>query len=226
MFRPTSRGKRTEDDVRAGHPVVFAPRIGYSGPDRISMKILDIFRRAKGIVLVMLLVFVLGFGSGFAAGKLKWADASKLRSSKILAFNWNLEYKVPGYGALLRKYTDWERPKLMGYIFRGQEVKAMFLIFFNNFVMANLTMSVRAMTLAPMLLYPVGRFAQGLTMAQVPTNYRLWGTLIAEFGGYFLTICGALCLVLWAQRPGAGSRSSGSCTSARPSSSFSALISR
>jgi hypothetical protein len=161
------------------------------------MRILDIFRRAKGIVLVMLLVFVLGFGSGFAAGKLKWIDAAKVRSSKLLTFNRNLEYKVPGYGALLRKYAAWERPKLMGHIFNGREVQAMFLVFFNNFVMANLTMTVRAVTLVPMLLYPVGRFAQGVTMAQARTNYRLWGTLIAEFGGYLLTICGALCFILW-----------------------------
>src|SRR5512138_2180101 len=100
------------------------------------MKILDIFRRAKWIVGIMLLVFVLGFGSGFAAGKLRWADAAKLRSSKLVAFNRNLEYKVPVYGPLLRKYTDWERPKLMGYIFNGKATRAMFLIFFNNFVMA------------------------------------------------------------------------------------------
>jgi hypothetical protein len=161
------------------------------------MKILDIFRRAKGIVGAMLLVFVLGFGAGYGAGKLRWADAAKVRASKLLTFNRNLEYKVPGYGALLRKYTEWERPKLMKDIVGGKEVEAMFLIFFNNFVVANLTMSVRAVTLAPMLLYPVGRFVQGLTLAQTPANVRMWGTLVAEFGGYFLTICGALCLSLW-----------------------------
>lgn len=161
------------------------------------MKILDIFRRAKWIVGIMLLVFVVGFGSGFAVGKLKWADAAKLRTSKLVTFTRNFEYKVPFYGPLLRTYADWERPKLMGYIVSGKEVKAMFLIFFNNFVMANLTMTVRAVLLAPMILYPVGRFVQGLTLAQTPANFRMWGTLIAEFGGYFLTICGALCLILW-----------------------------
>jgi hypothetical protein len=161
------------------------------------MKILDIFRRAKGIVGIMLLVFVVGFGAGFAAGKLKWADATTIRNSKLVTFNRNLEYSVPVYGPLLRKYSAWERPKLMGYIVGGKEVKAMFLIFFNNFVMANLTMTVRAVLLVPMLLYPAGRFVQGLTLAQTPANVRMWGTLIAEFGGYFLTICGALCLSLW-----------------------------
>lgn len=161
------------------------------------MKILDIFRRAKWIVGIMLLVFVIGFGSGFAVGKLKWAEAAKVRSSKLVTFNRNLEYKVPVYGPLLRKYTDWERPKLMGYIVGGKATKAMFLIFFNNFVMANLTMTIRGVLVFPMILYPVGRFVQGLTLAQTPTNFRVWGTLIAEFGGYFLTICGALCLALW-----------------------------
>ena len=161
------------------------------------MKILDIFRRAKWVVGIMLLVFVIGFGAGFAAGELKWIEAAKLRTSKIVTFNRNLEYKVPVYGPLLRKYTDWERPKLMGYIVNGEATKAMFLIFFNNFVMANLTMTIRGVLVFPMLLYPVGRFVQGVTIAQTPANFRVWGTLIAEFGGYFLTICGALCLALW-----------------------------
>ena len=84
------------------------------------MRILDIVRRAKKIVGIMLLVFVLGFGSGYAAGKLKWADASKVRSSKLLVFNRNLEYKVPGYGALLRKYTEGARLVRMKHIYGGK----------------------------------------------------------------------------------------------------------
>jgi len=161
------------------------------------MKLLEILRRAKGIVGIMLAVFILGFASGFAAGKWHLADAQKVRASKLVAFSRNLEYQVPVYGPLLRKYADWERPKLMGHIFGGKAVKAMFLIFFNNFVVANATMAVRAAFLAPMLLYPVGRFVQGLTLAQTPGSYRMLGVPIAEFGGYFLTICGTLCLVLW-----------------------------
>ncbi|MDP2915065.1 MAG: hypothetical protein Q8O91_06395 [Candidatus Aminicenantes bacterium] len=65
----------------------------------------------------MLAVFVLSFGAGFIAGKLKLADVNKLRASKLTEFNRNLEYKVPGYGGLLQGYKNWERQKLMGYIF-------------------------------------------------------------------------------------------------------------
>jgi hypothetical protein len=161
------------------------------------MKLLDIFRRARGIVAVMLLVFILGLSSGYFAGKEKLVELQEVRSSKVADLSRNLEYKIPGYGSLLRTYADWERPKLMGYIFGGKAVKAMFLIFFNNFVVANFTMAVRAAFLVPMLLYPVGRFLQGVTLAQSPVNYRMWGIMLAEFGGYFLTICGTLCLVLW-----------------------------
>jgi hypothetical protein len=161
------------------------------------LKLLDIFRRAKWIVGIMLLVFALGLASGYLAGKEKCADAQKVRTSKLAALSRNLEYQVPVYGPLLRRYADWERPKLMGYIFGGKAVRAMFLIFFNNFVMANLTMAVRGVLVVPLALYPVGRFIQGLTLAQMPADYRILGTLIAEFGGYLLTICGALCLSLW-----------------------------
>lgn len=145
----------------------------------------------------MLAVYIFGFGAGFAAGKLKVLDVGKLRSLKISELNRNLEYKVPGYGALLQKYKNWERQKLFGHLFKGHVVKAMFTIFFNNWVVANLTMNVRALFLAPMVLYPLGRFSQGLIFAQSAVSYQTLATLVCEFGGYFLTICGTLAAVFW-----------------------------
>jgi len=145
----------------------------------------------------MLAVFLLSFGAGFTAGKLKLADLGKVRASKIAQFSRTLEYKVPGYGGLLQKYKTWERQKLMRYVFGGKAVKAMFLIFFNNWAVANLTMVVRTAFVLPLVLYPFGRFLQGLTFAQSPLSYQFAATLVFEFGGYFLVICGTLCALLW-----------------------------
>ncbi len=145
----------------------------------------------------MLAVFILAFGAGFTAGKLKLVDPQKIRASKISEFNRNLEYKVPGYGALLQKYKNWERQKLFGHLFKSRVVKAMFTIFFNNWIVGNLTMIVRALFLAPLILYPFGRFMQGMIFAQSSVSYQMWGTLVCEFGGYFLTICGTLTALFW-----------------------------
>lgn len=161
------------------------------------MSIGQLFKKSKPVFLIMLAVYVLGFGAGFAAGRFKLADLNKIRASKFSELNRNLEYKVPGYGALLQKYKNWERQKLFGHLFKSRVVKSMFTIFFNNWIVGSLTMMVRAVFLAPMILYPFGRFMQGLTVAQYSVSYQMWGTLICEFGGYFLTICGTLTALFW-----------------------------
>jgi len=162
-----------------------------------ALKIVRLFQKAKWVFLVMLAVYILGFGVGFAAVKLKHADLNQVRSMKVYELNRNLEYKVPGYGSLLQKYKNWERQTLFRYLFKGRVVKAMFTTFFNNWVVANLTMIVRALFLVPMILYPFGRFLQGMMFAQTAVSYQAWGMLICEFGGYFLTICGTLAAVFW-----------------------------
>jgi len=161
------------------------------------MSILKLFGKAKIIIFIMLAVYVVSFAAGFAAGKLKMADIEKLRRSKISEFNRNLEYRVPIYGSLLQKYKNWERQKLFGYLFQSRVVKSMFTIFFNNWVVANLTMDIRALFVFPLALYPFGRFLQGLGFAQASVPYQMWGVLFCEFGGYLLTICGTLCALLW-----------------------------
>jgi len=157
----------------------------------------NLLGKAKGIILIMLAVFALSFGAGYAAGKLKIADIAKIRASKLADLSRNLETKVPVYGPLLQKYKTWERERLFGALAKTKIVKTMFTIFFNNWIMGNLTMSVRSAFLAPMLLYPVGKFIQGLTFAQTRVTYQTWGMFLGEFGGYFLVICGTLCVVLW-----------------------------
>jgi hypothetical protein len=176
------------------------------------LKFAAIVKKSGPIILIMLVVFLISFGAGFLAGKLHWADAGKMRTSKLAEFNRNLEYRVPGYGPLLRTYKTWEREKLMRHIFEGKAVKAMFLVFFNNWIVANLTMVVRTVFVLPLILYPHGRFLQGLAFAQTPVNYQFAATLVFEFGGYFLVICGTLCALLWTvffKKFGFASRSQG-----------------
>jgi hypothetical protein len=162
------------------------------------MRFSGLLKKACWVYLIMLVVYLVGIGSGFAAGKLKWTDTGKLRTSPVFQLNRNLELRVPVYGPLLQKYKDWERAKLMGHIFKGRVVKAMVLIFFNNWVAADFTMVVRTVTLLPLVLYPYGRFVQGVTLAQAPGSFQVWMVWLTEFGGYFLTICAALSAVLWA----------------------------
>jgi hypothetical protein len=158
---------------------------------------LALLKKARPIVLAMLAVYLVSFGAGFAAGKLKWVDAGRLRGSKLATFNRSLEYKIPVYGPLLQKYKNWERPRMMKALFQGKVVRAMFLIFFNNWIVADATMIVRAALLAPMILYPYGRFVQGAGLAQTPSPSQLWIVLMTEFGGYFLMITATLVVVLW-----------------------------
>jgi len=142
-------------------------------------------------------IYVVSFGSGFVAGKLKLASVDKLRNSGISVLNRNLESRVPGYGFLLQKYREWERRQLFRAIYRNRVVKSMFIIFLNNWIVSNLTMVVRTVFVAPLILYPYGRFFQGLTFAQAPVTYSTWAVFFGEFGGYFLTICGTLCALIW-----------------------------
>jgi hypothetical protein len=160
-----------------------------------------LFEKARGTILVMLVVFALSLGGGLAAGKLGVVKFSAIQKSKVLEFNRNLEYRVPGYGDLLKAYKDWHRPTFTRLMTKRNAWGLGLLIFFNNFVMANLTMFVRALVLLPLVLYPYSRFVQGVALAQTAAGTRALPVLLAEFGGYFLVITATLCLWTWAVRP-------------------------
>jgi len=162
---------------------------------------MKLLKKAKAIFLVMLAVYVLSFGGGFLAGKLGIVKYAAIQKSKLVEFNRTLEYRVPGYGDLLKSYKAWHQPKMMGFMTKKDARGLGLLIFFNNFVMANTTMFVRALTLAPLALYPYGRFVQGVALAQTPAASRTLPILMTEFGGYFLVITATLCLWAWAIRP-------------------------
>lgn len=162
------------------------------------MRFSGLLKKARWVFLVMLVVYLGGVGAGYVVGKLKWTDAAELRATPFAQLNRNLELKVPVYGPLLQNYKTWERGVLIRSIFQGRAVKAMFLILFNNWVVADFTMIIRTVTVVPLLLfYPYGRFVQGLTLAQSPASFQVWMIWLTEFGGYFMTICAVLAAVLW-----------------------------
>ena len=74
---------------------------------------LDLFRRARWIVLILLAVYLASFGAGFAAGRLKIADLGKIRASGIFAFNRDLDFRVPLLGPILQRYRTGGRQALI-----------------------------------------------------------------------------------------------------------------
>jgi hypothetical protein len=157
--------------------------------------------KAKWVFLVMLIVYVASTGAGWLAGKSKIVDFQALRNSRLVQANSTLEYRVPGYGDLLQSYKSWHRPTLSRLFMNRNAWGLALLVFFNNFVMANLTMFIRSLALLPLILYPYARFVQGVALAQTAAGTRMLPILLAEFGGYFLVITATLCLWAWALRP-------------------------
>jgi hypothetical protein len=156
-----------------------------------------LLKKAKIIFLVMFAVFILSYGSGFLAGKLGWGDYSEYTKTGLFQLNRNLEYKVPLLGKLLRTYKNWHNPKLFKFLSTKNRKGLVLLIFFNNFVVSNFTMALRALLVWPLLFYPFSKFFQGMVFAQAPLTPHTIAMFIGEFGGYFLVICAALSCTIW-----------------------------
>lgn len=159
-------------------------------------KMIGLLKKAKGIFVAMAIVWLVSFGAGFVAGKLKVVEMKRIQSSAIIQFSGNLEYKVPGYGHLLRRYKDWHNIRFRQIFFQKDANRLGLLIFFNNFIISNFVMFIRAVFVVPLIFYPFGRFYQGVVMAQ-PYASRVLLQLLMEFGAYFLVIVATLCLVFW-----------------------------
>lgn len=161
------------------------------------MSLFSLLNKAKYIFIIILAIYVISYGAGYVAGKLDWVDYRKLKNSAILKFSSNLEYKVPGYGWLLKEYKKWHN-KLRDKYLAAKDYWGMDkLIFFNNWVVANISMIIRAVFVAPISLSIFGKFFQGVLFAQVPGSTQISTVFLTEFGGYYLVISATLCLVLW-----------------------------
>jgi hypothetical protein len=161
------------------------------------MSLLSLLNKAKFIFIIVLVVYILSYGAGYVAGKLDWVDYRKLKNSAILKFSSNLEYKVPGYGWLLKEYKQWH-DKLRDKYLAAKDYWGMDkLIFFNNWIVSNITYVIRSVFVAPISLSIFGKFFQGAIFAQVPGSSRISTIFLSEFGGYYLVTSATLCLVLW-----------------------------
>lgn len=160
-----------------------------------------LIHKAKPIFIILFLVYVLSYASGYLAGKLNWTDSQSLRENPVLKFSSTLEYKVPGYSQILKAYKGWHDKRRLGYLFQKNAQGLGMLIFINNFFVANLTMFIRALFVLPIGLTVFGRFFQGVVFAQAAAG-RMGSVFLLEFGGYFLTIGATLNLVFWTILPG------------------------
>ncbi|MGD0781990.1 MAG: hypothetical protein ABSA30_03915 [Candidatus Aminicenantales bacterium] len=161
------------------------------------MSMLELFRRARWIVLILLAVYLISFGTGYAVGKLKLVELGKIRASAVFGFDRNLDIRVPFIGPHLQRYMTGERQMLMRNLSRRGAVSTMFIIFLNNWIFADGTQIVRAIFVAPLVFYPFERFVQGLVLAHTRSGYQAWMIGLTEFGGYFMTLCGIITLLLW-----------------------------
>lgn len=160
-----------------------------------------ILKRAGLIYLILLLLYILSYSTGFLAGKMKWTDVQSLQQNPVLKFSGTLEYRIPGYSQLLKAYKSWHDKRRNEYLFQKNTWGLGALIFINNFFIANLTMLIRALFVLPVALIIFGRYFQGVLFAQTPGGGRILSIFIMEFGGYFLTIGATLNLVFWSLLP-------------------------
>ncbi len=158
---------------------------------------LKLIQKAKWIFSAVLAIYIVSYATGYLAGKQNWVSVKSLQDSPVFQLSRNLEYKVPGYSYLLKSYKKWHDNCRMAYLWQKNAWGLGTLIFINNFFAANLTMIIRALFVLPIALTIFGKFFQGVVFALTPMSGRLMSVFITEFGGYFLTICGTLTLVLW-----------------------------
>jgi len=161
----------------------------------------DLFRKSTPVFAVLLTLDVLGYSAGYLAGRLNWTNTKSLQESRVVEFSRNLEYRVPGYSHLLKAYKKWHDICRLGYLFQKSAWGLGTLFFINNFLVANLTMVIRALFVLPIVLTVFGKFFQGVVFAQAPGSGRMLSVFLLEFGGYFLTIGASLSLVFWTLLP-------------------------
>jgi len=163
--------------------------------------ILRTLRRAAWVYAGAFLILAAAYGVGFAAGAFGWLNYTDVRRSSVVQFSRELEYRVPGYGALLKSYRTWHVEARNRYFFSGDRAALRRSIFLNNAGMASLTQAIRGALILPAPLFALEKFYQGVVFATAPGSARMTAVFLFEFGGYFLTWCAALILVVWVLFP-------------------------
>jgi hypothetical protein len=161
------------------------------------MRTFSLIKKARWIFIIVFALYALSYSAGYIAGKNHWVEYQDIFKSKPLTISRNLEKYVPGYGHFLEKYKGFHDRLRNKYLFSRNSWGMGALIFLNNWIVSNITMIIRAIFILPVGLLVIGKFFQGVVFAQTPASPHIWATFILEFGGYFLTICATLSLVLW-----------------------------
>jgi hypothetical protein len=159
--------------------------------------VVELIAKAAPIYLIAFVIFALSYSAGYAAGSLKWVDYAAILESRVLRLARNLEYWIPGYGGLLKSYKEWHDRARNRHLINRDAWSMKALIFLNNWVVANLTMTIRSLFVLPVCLSVPEKFFQGAVSAQTPGSRETVILFLLEFGGYFLTTCATVTLVFW-----------------------------
>jgi hypothetical protein len=155
---------------------------------------LNLLKKAAYIYLIVFLVYAVSYGIGYLSGSKGWVNCGEIMQSPVIKFSIGLESKVPGYGDLLKSYKERHNKLRNRYLMERNVWGMRRLIFFNNWIVANFTMTVRSIFILPICLSVPGKFYQGVVISQAPGAS---GTLLFMESIYFLTVCATLCLVFW-----------------------------
>jgi hypothetical protein len=156
-----------------------------------------LLKKSKFVFISLFIIYIIGWAIGYASGKLHYVEYNELLNKGIFKFSRTLEYKIPGYNNVLNSYKAYHNELRVTLISKKNFWGMGLLIFFNNFIVANITMIIRAIFVVPIILSIFGKFLQGVVFAQTPATTLLYCAFIMEFGGYFLTICATLSGVFW-----------------------------
>jgi hypothetical protein len=163
------------------------------GEDRV----LSLLVKAKYVMMSLVMVYIVLFAAGYIAGKGHKVEATAVMNSSIMKLSRTLEYKVPGYGALLGKYKAYHDARRNALLFKKDWWGMGLLIFMNNFIITNVMTIIRALFVVPVFLNMCGAFFQGVVLAQAPAKGLMWLSVIMEFGGYLITVGAALSGLIW-----------------------------
>ena len=150
---------------------------------------------------IFLAVLALSLLAGYIAGSLKWVGLESALDSSILRFSKELEYRLPGYGTLLRSYKAWHDRRRNRYTAERNSWGLKKLIFFNNWVVTNLVLMIRSALVLPLGFSLAERFYQGVILAVTRGSGRTTAMFLLEFGGYTVAACSTACMTLWTAFP-------------------------
>ena len=158
---------------------------------------IQLFKKAKLVFITLFVVYLASFLTGYIAGKLDYVRYEELSGKGVFGLSRNLEYKIPVYGSILRFYKAYHDKLKRSFISNKNFFAMGVLIFLNNFIVANVTMIIRALFVVPLFLNICGKFLQGVIFAQKPVTSMMYIMFVMEFGGYFLTTCATVTGALW-----------------------------